>query len=134
MSRVNEPLSPQLMAMAHQLAERHRIPESPHIHPRVFVPDRDGGVDEFMTAKLREPHYVPYCLVGIDCARTRRYPWGFECPRCGNRMNWDLTHYNGNINVKYDGPPPVLGIKEWNEALAAKKQAKAQNRLNRYTK
>lgn len=130
-----EPLSPQLMRMAHQLAERHRIPESDIVHPKVFVPGtEEGGVDTFMTAKLREPHYVPYCLVGQDCARTRRKSWGFECPRCGNRMNWDLTHYNGNINVKYDGPPPVLGIKEWNEALVAKKQAKAQERLNRYTK
>lgn len=126
---MNTQLSPELMAMAARLAERHRIPETDIVHPKVFVPDHKGGVNEFMTAKLREPHYVPYCLIGRDCARVRRTEWGFQCPYCGNKMNFDLSHYDGNANVKYDGPAPVLTPKQWNEQVTAKKQARAQRRV-----
>lgn len=121
-------LSPELEALAHRLAERHRIPVSKHEHPKVFVKNGDGTVDTFMTAKLREPHYVPYCLVGADCARVRRTEYGFKCPRCGNQMNWDLSHYDGNKNVEYDNDkPPVLSIKAWNAQVEARKYAKKGN-------
>lgn len=102
-------LSPELEALARRLAAKHAIPESPHKHPKVIVYNHDGTVDTFMTDKLRnsdDGHYVPYCLVGTNCGRVRKTEWGFECPACGNRMNYDLSHYDGNKNVQYDGPPP----------------------------
>lgn len=118
-------LSPELEAMAARLAYRHTIPESPHIHPKVFVKQGDGTVDAFMTAKLREPHYVPYCLKEASCARVRRTDYGFYCPWCGNKMNYDLSHYDGNKNVEYDNDkPPTLSIEKWNEQVDARKQAK----------
>jgi hypothetical protein len=126
-------LSPELQALAFRLARKHRIPESPYTHPKVVVRNADGTVDTFMTDKLRNSdggHYVPYCLVGTDCGRVRKTEWGFECPVCGNKMNWDLTHYDGNINVEFDGPPPVLSIKQWNEQVEAKKRAKIARRYS----
>lgn len=87
--------------LAEQLAAKHRIPKSGIVHPKVVIPG-----DEFMAAKLQEPDYVPYCF-GADCGRTRRTVYGFRCPTCGNQTNYDLTHYDGNKNVQYDGPPPA---------------------------
>jgi hypothetical protein len=123
----------EIAAIAARLAEKHRIPHSDVVHPKVFVPDGKGGIDEWMTAKLRsqdegEGPYVPYCLVGADCGRVRRKTWGFQCPTCGNKMNWDLSHYDGNVNVKFDGPPPVLSIKDWNAQVEARKAAKKARR------
>jgi predicted RNA-binding Zn-ribbon protein involved in translation (DUF1610 family) len=75
----------------------HRIPKSTVTHPEgVIVPG-----DKFMTMKIADPDYVPYCIVESTCGRVRRTEFGFECPTCGNQMNYDLTHYNGNINVQY---------------------------------
>lgn len=118
-------LTPHQMMLARQLAERHRIPETSIVHPEVLVHNRDGTVDTFMTAKLREPHYVPYCLNLLECGRLRRTEWGFKCPTCGNKANYDLTKYDGNQNVKYVGAPPVLSIKEWNAQVVARKHAKS---------
>jgi len=106
---------------------RHRIPESPHKHPKVIVYSHDGTIDTFMTDKLRNSdngHYVPYCLVGADCGRVRKTEWGFECPTCGNKMNYDLSHYDGNQNVTYEGPAPILSIEAWNQQVAARKAVK----------
>lgn len=88
--------------LAAECAARHRIPKSTVTHPAVIVPG-----DEFMTEKLRDPDYVPYCLVKSECGRVRRTVFGFECPTCGNRMNYDLTHYDGNKNVQYTGEAPA---------------------------
>lgn len=102
-------LSPALQALAARLAKKHMIPKSDIVHPKVLVTNSDGTIDEFMTDKLRnsdDGHYVPYCMVGTDCGRVRKTAWGFECPTCGNKMNYDLSHYDGNINVVYDGSPP----------------------------
>jgi len=129
-----------MQLMAQRLAERHRIPESDIVHPKVFVMNGDGTVDTFMTDKLREPHYVPYCLKQVDCGRVRRREWGFYCPCCGNKMNWDLSHYDGNALVKFDGPPPpkkvpskkVPPIKDWNAQVEERKQLRAQRRLEKH--
>lgn len=96
-----------LERLAAQLAERHRIPKATVTHPAVIVPG-----DEFMTEKLLDPDYVPYCLVKSECGRTRRTVYGFKCPTCGNQMNYDLTHYDGNKNVQYAGeaPAPELAL------------------------
>ena len=85
--------------LVEQLAARHRIPTAEHKHPAVVVQG-----DAFMTEKLRDPDYVPYCLVRTECGRVRRVADGFECPTCGNKMNYDLTHFNGNKNVQYADP------------------------------
>lgn len=93
-----------LELLAAQLAERHRIPKATVTHPAVIVPD-----DEFMTEKLLDPDYVPYCLVKSECGRVRRTLYDFQCPTCGNQMNYDLTHYDGNKNVQYvDAPAPAV--------------------------
>jgi predicted RNA-binding Zn-ribbon protein involved in translation (DUF1610 family) len=125
----------EIQAMARQLAARHAIPKSGIKHPPVVV-IRNGEVDEFMTAKLREEDYVPYCLIKPECARVRRKAWGFECPNCGNKMNWDLKHYDGNQNVVYaEGyVPPPLTIQQWNEQVEIKKQKRAQERAANYLK
>lgn len=87
-----------LMALAAILAERHRIPTATVQHPKgVIVPG-----DEFMTEKLRDPDYVPYCLKHTMCGRMRRVADGFECPTCKNKANYDLTKFNGNVNVQYE--------------------------------
>lgn len=83
-------------ALALQLAARHHTPKATVTHPAVIVPG-----DEFMTMKLRDPDYVPYCLVKSACGRVRRVADGFECPTCRNKMNYDLTHFDGNANVQY---------------------------------
>jgi hypothetical protein len=127
-----EKLSPELMAMAAQLAERHRIPDSPYVHPKVLVMNRDGTVDTFMTGKLREPHYVPYCMKTSDCMRVRRTEWGFQCPSCGNKMNYDLRHFNGNEGVVYDNDgPPALTLAQWNTQVAMRKQLKQEKKRTR---
>lgn len=121
-------LTPYERLLAAQCAERHRIPVTDIVHPKVFAVSHNGEVDEFMTAKLREPHYVPYCLKRTDCGRVRRTDYGFKCPTCGNQMNYDLSHYDGNVNVRYDGPPPVPDIKTWNANVEARRRAKAERR------
>jgi hypothetical protein len=109
--------------LAMELAVRHRIPKSTVRHPAgVIVPG-----DRFMTGKLRDPDYVPYCM-GDGCGRTRRVVEGFECPSCGNRMNFDLTHYDGNISVQYEGDAPVLTVQQWNARVDARKAARSAQR------
>jgi hypothetical protein len=145
-------LSPELMLMAHQLAAKHRTPKSDIVHPKVFVPDGKGGVDEFMTARLRDFEgedrpYVPYCLVGPSCGRLHRVQFGFECPMCGNKTNWDLTHWNGNKDVKFDGEPPAVRCPppppppkplspreqraKWNAEVEAKRRLKAARKASK---
>lgn len=86
-----------LKLLAEMLAERHRTPKAEFDHPKgVIVPG-----DAFMTEKLKDRDYVPYCF-GSGCGRTRRVADGFLCPTCGNKMNYDLTHFNGNVDVKYE--------------------------------
>lgn len=90
--------------LAELLAAKHRIPKAEHVHPAVIVPG-----DEFMTEKLKDPDYVPYCLHD-GCGRTRRTAYGFKCPDCGNKMNYDLRHYDGNKGVQYVGEAPPLEV------------------------
>jgi hypothetical protein len=80
------------------LISRHNIPTATVDHPKgVIVPG-----DDFMTKKLKDRDYVPYCSIKAECGRVRRVADGFECPYCGNKMNYDLTHFNGNVDVKYE--------------------------------
>lgn len=85
--------------LATQLAAKHRIPKTDVVHPHL----KD---DAMLKQKQDDPNYVPYCF-GTDCGRTRRTRFGFQCPTCGNKMNYDLTHYDGNKNVQYEGEPPA---------------------------
>jgi hypothetical protein len=111
--------------LAAECAARHRIPKSTVTHPAgVIVPN-----DDFMTEKLRDPDYVPYCGPCMPMQRVRRVADGFECPTCGNKSNYDLTHYNGNVNVQYEGARPVLTIIQWNDAADARKAARAAHRV-----
>ena len=96
-------LTPAERLFAAQAAERHRIPKSQYTHPAVIVKG-----DEFMTEKLRDPDYVPYCGPCSPMQRLRRTGYGFECPTCGNKANYDLTRYDGNKHVKYVGEPPAI--------------------------
>lgn len=98
-------LTPEMEALAHRLAAKHREPNIVLPHPKVVIKNHDGSHDTFMMEKLSDDKYVPYCF-GRDCGRTRRTEYGFCCPTCGNKMNYDLTHYNGNANVEYVGEPP----------------------------
>jgi hypothetical protein len=88
--------------LADALAQLHAIPKATVTHPKGVIVPRAGGADDFMTDKLKDPDYVPYCLVKADCSRVRRVADGFLCPACGNKMNWDLTHFNGNVDVQYE--------------------------------
>jgi predicted RNA-binding Zn-ribbon protein involved in translation (DUF1610 family) len=95
-------LTPAERMFAEQAAARHRIPKATVTHPAVIVPG-----DEFMTEKLRDPDYVPYCGPCVPMQRVRRTVFGFECPACGNKANYDLTCYDGNKHVQYAGEPPA---------------------------
>lgn len=104
--------------MAEQAAVRHHIPKSTVTHPTgVIVPG-----DEFMTEKLKDPDYVPYCSSCMPVQRLRRTEYGFRCPGCGKRANYDLTAYNGNVAVQYEGQP--LSIAAWNAQVERKKAKK----------
>jgi hypothetical protein len=115
--------------MAARLAAKHREPNEVVPHPKVVIKMGDGSLDQHMMTKLADDKYVPYCF-GTECGRTRRKPWGFQCPTCGNKMNWDLTHYDGNLNVEYVGTPPIPSIKDWNAIVDQKKVAKRERKLN----
>jgi hypothetical protein len=94
-------LTPFERVLAEQCAARHRIPKATVEHPKgVIVPG-----DPFMTKKLRDPDYVPYCMPCTPMQRLRRVADGFECPTCRNKLNYDLTRFNGNINVQYEAQP-----------------------------
>lgn len=94
------------LARAGMLAARHYLSSTPVEHPNGVVVSGNA----FMTMKLREPGYAPYCLKRNACGRVRRTAFGFECPSCGNRMNYDLTHYNGNVDVQYEQAPASIEV------------------------
>jgi hypothetical protein len=110
-------------AMANDCAARHHTPKSTVIHPSgVIVPG-----DPHMTDKIKEPDYVPYCGPCNPMQRLRRTAYGFACPSCGQKSNYDLTPYNGNLAVQYEGQP--LSIAAWNAEVERKK---ASRRLSGY--
>lgn len=119
-----------IQMMANRLAERHREPNEVVPHPKVVIRNGDGTLDQFMMDKLADHKYVPYCF-GTTCGRTRRKLWGFQCPTCGNKMNYDLTHFDGNLNVEYVDPPPVLSRSAWNEQVEARKRLKTERKAQR---
>src|SRR5437764_7633295 len=88
---MHETLSRILVA---QMIARHHIPKSTVTHPKGVIVQGD----EFMTGKLRDPDYVPYCGPCDPMQRLRRVPAGFACPACGNLSNWDLTKFNDNVD------------------------------------
>lgn len=96
-----------MQMMAEQAAERHRTPVATVTHPKgVIVPE-----DQLLTDNIRnDPNYVPYCGPCTPMQRMRRNETGFHCPTCGVKTNWDLTPYNGNINVQFD---PQYVDPEW---------------------
>lgn len=96
-------LTPAERMFAEQAAARHRIPKAQFKHPAVTIPG-----DEFMTEKLRDPDYVPYCGPCVPVQRVRRTAYGFECPSCGIKANYDLTRYDGNKRVQYVGEAPAV--------------------------
>jgi hypothetical protein len=84
--------------IAVELASRHYIPSATVQHPQgVIVPG-----DKFMTDKLRDPDYVPYCLACSPAQRLRRIEEGFQCPCCNTKANWDLTTFNDNVDVEFE--------------------------------
>lgn len=129
-------LSPELLRMATQLAEKHREPNEVVVHPKVYMRNGDGTVDIFMMDKVSDNKYVPYCLSG-GCGRMRRREYGFYCPTCCKKTNWDLTRFNNNKDVEYvNGPPspkPVvpLTIQEWNKRVTDKKYQRDLRRVTR---
>jgi hypothetical protein len=83
------------------VVDRHRVPASTATHPRgVIVPN-----NELMTERIKDPAYSPYCVVNDSCGRVRRTGFGFQCGKCGNRMNYDTTPFNGNVDVQYEKNP-----------------------------
>lgn len=108
-------------SLAAECAARHRIMKATVRHPAGVIVQGDP----FMTKKLRDPDYVPYCGPCTPMQRLRRVTNGFECPACGNKSNFDLTPYNSNINVQYEGAPPALSIEQWNAGVDARKAARA---------
>jgi hypothetical protein len=121
--------------MAARLAEKHKIPVTDIRHPWVKLIQPDGTEDTWMQDKLRysdDGNYVPYCLRGTGCGRLHKTEYGFKCPTCGNKANYDLTRYNGNLNVVYEpGHEPKLTIQQWNEQVEARKKARHERRLNK---
>ncbi len=105
--------------LATECAARHHTPKATVTHPSGVIVQGDP----LMTAKLSDPNYVPYCF-GDGCGRTRRTEFGFECPTCGNKMNYDLTHYDGNVNVQYSGATTALTIAQWNAVVERRKADK----------
>lgn len=92
--------------LAEQCAARHRTPKATVTHPAgVIVPD-----DFLLTENIKDPDYVPYCGPCMPMQRMRRNEKGFHCPTCHNRTNWDLTKFNGNLDVQFD---PELVDAEW---------------------
>lgn len=83
--------------MAMELAARHRIPKATVTHPQgVIVPG-----NALLTENIKDVDYVPYCGPCMPCQRIRRVKDGFICPTCGFKSNWDLTPFDGNVNVKF---------------------------------
>ncbi len=104
--------------LAEEAAARHHTPKSTVTHPEgVIVPSC-----AFMTEKLKDPDYVPYCSPCDPMQRLRRTEYGFRCPGCGKTSNFDLTPFNNNISVQYEGKP--LSIGAWNAEVDRKKAAK----------
>jgi hypothetical protein len=104
--------------MALECAARHHSPPSTVKHPAgVIVPD-----NPFMTEKIQDPDYVPYCGHCSLMQRIRRTEYGFRCPGCGDKSNFDLTKFNGNVAVSYVGQP--LSIGAWNAEVDRKKALK----------
>jgi hypothetical protein len=94
---------PAIQYLVNMTRSRHEIPEATVDHPKgVIVPN-----DPFMTEKLKDRNYVPYCTPCTLMQRLRRVEDGFICPSCGNKANWDLTKFNGNINVQYENKTDV---------------------------
>lgn len=60
------------------------------IPDNVVVPD-----DSFLTEKIQDPTYTPYCLRTIRCGRLHRTVYGFTCPNCKAKLNHNLTPYKG---------------------------------------
>jgi hypothetical protein len=84
--------------LAEECAARHRTPKATVTHPKgVIVPN-----NVLMTENIRDPDYVPYCGPCTLMQRVRRVEDGFKCPTCGNKSNWDLTKFNGNVDVQFD--------------------------------
>jgi hypothetical protein len=84
--------------MAREAAARHRTPEPiGDPHPKGVIVQGD----EFMTEKISDPDYVPYCGPCVPMQRVRRVSDGFECPTCCNKSNWDLTKFNHNVDVQF---------------------------------
>lgn len=117
-----EALSPELARFAEEAAARHRIPKATVTHPKgVIVPG-----NPFMTEKLQDPDYVPYCSPCTPMQRLRRTTYGFYCPSCGTKANYDLTRYNGNVAVQYEGVP--LSVAAWNAEVDRKKAMKTMKK------
>jgi len=92
--------------LAAEAAERHRTPKAEYDHPKgVIVP-----YDALLTENIRDRDYVPYCGPCDPMQRVRRAADGFQCPACGNKTNWDLTPFNGNVDVQFD---PEHADPEW---------------------
>jgi hypothetical protein len=100
---LNKDLRKQLYSamLAEECAARHHTPKSTVTHPKgVIVPG-----DPFMTGKLKDPDYVPYCGSCTLCYRMRRTEYGFTCPNCHKKTNFDLTKFNDNVDVRYEDHP-----------------------------
>jgi len=92
--------------LAEEAAARHRTPKAEFDHPKgVIVP-----FSELLTENIRDRDYVPYCGPCDPMQRERRVADGFQCPTCGNKTNWDLTPFNGNVDVQFD---PEHADPEW---------------------
>ena len=106
--------------MAAQVSSRHNSPKATVAHPKgVIVPN-----DQLVTENIRDPDYTPYCGPCVTpVQRLHRVADGFVCPNCGNKTNWDLTPFNGNVDVKYDEtvegygelPKPPEVLRDWKE-------------------
>lgn len=97
-SRVNsEYLTESEKTLIKDLSERHKIPETNIVHPKgVIVPG-----DELLTKKIADGVYTPYCGKCLPMRRLFRIEDGFECRTCKVKLNYDLTLFNGNVDVKY---------------------------------
>lgn len=119
----------QIRLMAAELAARHRIPKSTVTHPKGVIVQGD----EFMSGKLRDPDYVPYCTPCTPMQRLRRVEDGFICPACGNKANWDLTKFNENIDVQFEAEHAEAGEIAKGRLQAAREVAEAPLDNLRYT-
>lgn len=66
--------------------------------------------ESLLCDKLKEERdWRPYCLKCSTFSRMSRREYGFQCVRCENKVNWDMTHYDDQESKPQRPAVAVIG-------------------------